>query len=285
MKNLLRKAVKALVQNDLVWRILNRTLIQVADFARSQRETRENIVYSKITESFLNTIDTHGLQIITVNYGPFQGMLYPRPKLIGRAVIPRILGCYEKELQPLVEKICSTPYTRVIDVGCAEGYYAVGLALRIRTATVFAYDLRDSAIAQCREMARANGVSERVVTGSFCDSGTLRNLPDSEKTLIISDCEGYETTLFSEDTIPFLASHDILIETHDFLDIEISTKLQARFRDTHVITTIQSCDDITKALTYTYPELQDYSLADRKILLSEERPSIMEWLFMTPRAN
>jgi len=46
--------------------------------------------------------------------------------------------------------------------------------------------------------------------------------------------------------------HDLIIEAHDFIDIEISPKLRSAFAKTHDIQSIKSIDDIERAHTYRY---------------------------------
>jgi len=285
VRTLIKKFISAAVKNNTIWNALNKTLVRAGNFAQARRLHFEASFRNQFLNEFIQKTLLNESAELKVKNGPFKGMKYPQVKSIGSSFTPKLIGSYEMEIQPIIEVICTRDYTQIIDIGCAEGYYAVGLAMRIRGAKVYAYDLNKEAISLCREMARTNKVSDRVVTGSFCNSETLRNLPSSEKTLIISDCEGYEMALFEEDVIPFLANYDILIETHDFIDIEISARLRERFQGTHLITSIQSCDDIAKAKTYFFPELQGYSLSNRKILLSEERPSIMEWFYLTPQAR
>ena len=71
---------------------------------------------------------------------------------------------------------------------------------------------------------------------------------------------------------------DLIIETHDFLNIEISGNLKKLFSKTHDVESIFSIDDIHKAQNYHYTELSDKTLENRKRILSEKRPSIMEWV-------
>lgn len=284
MKSLIRKAIHHAVQNDTLWAILNATLLRIAEHAKRERNRlRNDDALSK--RAIIQNAFISALPDISVKHGPFKGMKYPEKKSVGSALIPKLLGSYEREIQPIIEQICSTPYSEVVDIGCAEGYYAIGLAMQIKTAKIFAYDTNEEAIRLCRKMAQINLVSERLVVGSFCDANTLRSVPFTNKALIISDCEGYEKELFTEEIVPFLSRHDLLIEIHDFLDIEISSLIRNRFQDTHLITAVQSIDDITKAHSYHYKELQGYDLATRKVLLAEGRPSIMEWFYMTPRIN
>ncbi|HUI07956.1 MAG TPA: class I SAM-dependent methyltransferase [Verrucomicrobiae bacterium] len=284
MKSLIRRTLGRAVQNDSIWTVLNATVIPAAEYAKWQRSTTKRQV-----DALLQNAITAISPELTVKHGPFAGMEYPpdfaEKRSVVNAFVPKILGSYEKEIQPILEDACSQPYGEIVDIGCAEGYYAVGLARRIPTARVFAYDTSAEAVPLCRQLARANKVGDRLVTGAFCDPAALRSIPFTGRALIISDCEGYEKELFTEEIVPFLAHHDLLIETHDFIDIEISPTIRQRFQDTHVIRDIQSVDDIQKAHSYGYDELKGYTLAERRILLAEHRPSIMEWFYMTPRTS
>ena len=61
--------------------------------------------------------------------GPFAGMRYIT-RSCGSKLAPKVIGCYERELHPAIENAIRGDYQRIIDIGCAEGYYAVGLAWR-----------------------------------------------------------------------------------------------------------------------------------------------------------
>ena len=50
---------------------------------------------------------------------------------------PLLAGSYEAELHDVLEDVIVERPSRIIDVGCAEGYYAVGLAMRCPDAAVF----------------------------------------------------------------------------------------------------------------------------------------------------
>ena len=58
-----------------------------------------------------------------VKHGPFAGLKYPELNSIGSALYPKLLGCYEAEIQDWIEAICNTDYSEIVDVGCAEGFY------------------------------------------------------------------------------------------------------------------------------------------------------------------
>jgi hypothetical protein len=64
----------------------------------------------------------------TVLHGPFEGMIYPATSLHDRNSVPKILGSYECELHDVIDSALRKKYYLAIDVGSAEGYYAVGFA-------------------------------------------------------------------------------------------------------------------------------------------------------------
>ncbi len=233
----------------------------------------------------LSPEEIHGLFADgTVRHGPFAGLKYPELTSIGSALYPKLLGSYESELHPWIREVCDGGYSEIIDVGCAEGYYAVGLARRIPQAMVYAYDIYDGAQQLCAACAAANHVADRLsVRGAFT-ADELPGIPIRQRGLIFCDCEGAETQIFTEQTRPRFANWDLLIETHDFLDITISTRMAALFEETHELRTLTSIDDIQKAKTYDFPELAPFDLATRRAILAEWRPTIMEWLFLTSRS-
>ena len=283
MRSFLRNFVQRTAKNNFLWNLIYTKVIKVGEFAKHARANRTLDPHQRTFD-----IETAAMAIspdLTVRHGPFRGMRYPTTKSVGSALVPKILGSYESELHSIVDRICRQEYSDIVDIGCAEGYYAVGLAMRLRNANIYAYDTNKDAIRLCKQMARLNNVMDRLTTGDFCDSNTLRSLPLGKRALIVSDCEGYEKILFTKETASHLANHELLIEIHDFIDIEISSMIRQAFQDTHHSTVVQSIDDIAKARSYDYKELQGYDLAARKALLAEGRPNIMEWFYLVPNGQ
>lgn len=222
---------------------------------------------------------------LTVANGPFKGLRYPSGQAFGSALFPKLLGSYESELHPVLYELLSNDYATVVDIGCGEGYYAIGCALRLQHANVYAFDSDLRARQLCVKMAELNAVAGRIHINEVCNEETLRSIPLGCRALIVSDCEGYEGTLFNNQLAEFLVKHDLIIETHDFLDIELSAKMREAFAKTHHIRSIKSMDDIGRAQTCKYRELERYSTYDKYLILSEWRPAVMEWLVMTSKAK
>jgi hypothetical protein len=220
---------------------------------------------------------------LAVRNGPFKGLVYPGTNAVCSAFLPKLLGSYEKELHLALELECSHGFPVVIDVGCAEGFYAVGLARRLPEATVHAFDTDKNARELCLEMAKLNGVADRVVIGGWCGPDELSALARGRRTLIICDCEGYELQLLAPSVIPALAQSDLVVELHDFYGADIFTPLCERFRQSHDIVILTSTDDDAKVQYYRYPEIEKYDRQIRKFILAERRPTIMNWLVLTAR--
>lgn len=278
MKKILRGIIKRTVKNNFSWKILS-PFIKVANYLSYWRKEQ----FPKIESQY--AADPELIPLLgepVVKRGPFSGLKCPDFKSFGSTIFPKIIGSYEKELEDIIEKICSNKYTEIIDVGSAEGYYANGLAMRIPGSVVFAYDINEQANAFCKKMAILNGVESRVHIKQSCTAETLASFSFSGKGLIVCDCEGYEKQLFTVSNLSNLKNCDILIETHDFIDMEISPFLIDLFKSTHSIRVIRSVDDIDKARNYDYPEFETLDLNKRKKLVNEGRPGLMEWLFLEP---
>jgi hypothetical protein len=215
----------------------------------------------------------------TVQTGPFRGMRYGDAGLPGETVA-RWLGAYELELHPLVESLCGRAYAQVINIGCAEGYYAVGLARRLPQAQVKAFDIDTVAVGQCRRLAAVNGVADRLTVEGRCTVAGLNDLVRGA-TLIVCDCEGAELELLDPLRVPRLAEADLLVEVHDFVDPAISQTLSSRFAATHTLTRIRSGDHAPAA----YPQLAPLRPKDRALALNEFRPGPMEWFWVEHRGN
>lgn len=234
-------------------------------------QLQERWTHRRINKLTQAIVKRHGLMVLT---GPFAGMLYVA-EAAGSGLLPKLLGSYEAELTQWVTTIINSDYGKIIDVGCAEGYYAVGLALRVPETRVFAFDINPRARQLCEEMAEVNGVSERVVVHGECNCERLDALLD-DRSLVICDCEGYELELLDPGRVPNLRVSDVLVELHDFVDRSISPTIISRFADTHDISLISSVERDPS----TYPALETFNDWDRHVAVAELRPEQMQWAFM-----
>ena len=149
----------------------------------------------------------------TILQGPFAGMTYLDTATEG-ALAPRLLGTYESELHPDLLAFAATGLDCVIDVGCAEGYYAIGLARLMPQVVVHAYDIDPKARTACAELAKLNEVSDRVmIGGAFAPDGFEAFA--GRRCLVMVDAEGAELDILQPEQSPALAQMNIIVETHD----------------------------------------------------------------------
>jgi hypothetical protein len=196
----------------------------------------------------------------------------------------RLLGTYELEIAPIVESLTAKDFSRIIVVGAAEGYYAVGLALRHPQAQVFAFETSDRGQRLLKWMVKLNGAVDRVLIGGHCDDAKLASvLVSGEGCLIVMDVEGYEEVLLNPEKIPALAMTEIVVELHDFALPDVYERIAQRFEPTHRMTVTWERPRIPA--DFPFPSLLRGNARDIACyvsLMDEARPCRMRWLHMEP---
>jgi hypothetical protein len=172
--------------------------------------------------------------------GPFSGMPYLDETVWG-SIVPKWLGSYEWELGGVISEILDQGYATVVDVGCAEGYYAAGLARRLVDSRIFAFDADPFSRGQTRRLAALAGVSERVSMGSFCQHSDLVTIRRdfAGSMLVVCDIEGSEWEFLDPVQCRYLEECDILVEIHEVYGIrDFGASMSDRFAATHEIHSI-----------------------------------------------
>jgi hypothetical protein len=221
----------------------------------------------------------HGTE---VRHGPLAGLRYPGDATDDGTVylVAKLTGAYELELHEAIEAWKASAPAHVVDVGSAEGYYAVGLAKAIPGATVHAYDIDAGARERCAALGELNGVAERLRVGEACTAEDLERLPE-DGVVLLCDAEGYERELLDPERVPRLAGWPLLVELHDFLDPSITTTIVERFAATHDVQLIEE----RPRDGHDVPELRELPAAQRRVLLDENRPERMRWAYLRPAAR
>jgi hypothetical protein len=210
--------------------------------------------------------------------GLFSGMRYVTAATEG-ALVPRLLGTYESELHPYLQAFAAEGLTDVVDVGCAEGYYAVGLARLMPQATVHAYDIDEAARKACAELAALNEVTDRVrIGGAFPPDGFEAFA--GRKVLVMVDAEGAELDILAPDRNPALAQMSVIVETHDVYRPGALQEMARRFSPTHRLTLVrqQPKGADLPAWLHAQPHL------DQLLAVWEWRQAPTPWLIMQPKA-
>lgn len=220
----------------------------------------------------------HGVLRTTVLAGPFKGLRFS-PGIDLSMHLHKMLGSYESELHADIEKWISHAFRTVVNIGAAEGYYTVGMAMRLPQCKIFAFEMDDAARQYCEEAVLLNQVDSRVTVLGKCDWRSLAALP-MEGTLLIVDCEGAELDILSDEIVSRLTKAWLVVELHDALRPGCSRTLWQRFRKTHDMKFITAEPRDAER----FPVLNGLRPRQKKVALDEIRLGIQEWVVMTPKA-
>jgi hypothetical protein len=236
--------------------------------------TMHRIMLSRRMQNQLNGI---------VSRGHFEGVKLPRSMSWGEADrISMLLGFYELEV---IEAIYNSPveYDTFIDLGAADGYYAVGglVSKRFKNAICFEMSLERQLVIQ--KNAVDNNVSNSIdirgaADSSFIDNGIEKYL---DRSVVLIDIEGAEFDLLTSLVLKKLSKAIVIIEIHDHLVDDGNKKLDEllscaeKYFDLKVIRTGYRNPS-------QYSELKNFSDNDRWLVCSEGRKRAGLWLHLTP---
>jgi hypothetical protein len=197
-----------------------------------------------------------------------------------------LLGTQEIELHDAVENIVSRGYKTIINIGAADGYYALGLARRLPQACVLAYEGNSSHHRYLDTSACANGVGERIFIRGFCRGDDLRAALATvrQPALVICDIEGGEMNLLDLESIAALRSVDLLVETHDQYVADCTETLTSRFAPTHAVQQFSGRPRVASDFpSATLPLLTRIFPETAIELMNERREEPQQWLMLTAR--
>ena len=215
----------------------------------------------------------------TVLSGPFAGMRFGVGSEPSK-VLPKLIGSYECELHETVESLISKRLTTIINIGSADGYYAVGMAVKCPQAQIIAFEMDEDLRNACINVAVINGVADRITILGKCDARSLDAFT-LDGDLIIIDCEGAEVDILDEFNVQKLANTWLLIELHDALRPGCSRILWQRFEKTHDMNFISS----TLRDPNKFDILRGLRPRQKVLSLDEKRLGVQEWVVMTPKTQ
>jgi len=273
LKQLARGIAGVIAGNDALWNPFAKTVVRGSQFLCSVRDIHEadEIVarHARLHEAFAPAV---------VLAGPFQGMKYGSTQAFCSALHPKLLGAYENEIAGLVSTAIRANYDTLVDVGAADGYYAVGFALKSPNIRVIAFEQDPRAQAEFAKLAAANGISGGLDVRGKCEPADLLAI-NAAPGLMIVDCEGYEDPLLNPEVIRHFKDWDFIIETHDGFSPGITDRLEQRFTTTHETRRVEVIHDLDKADHFDLPLLKGLPRREVNRLLAENRQhACLRWL-------
>jgi hypothetical protein len=220
-----------------------------------------------------------------VRYGRFKGLLLSKDTWWGRLDLgSQCLGLYELEILDFIASITPGRFATFIDVGAADGYYAIGMLKSglVTKAICFEQSEKGRSTIQANWERNASPGSLEIFAEANHDS--IRRLPTDALSggLVMIDIEGAEFGLLTPRTLEFLRSCTIVIEIHNWVEgfVERYTRLlteASEYFDIHILERMERP-------TATLPELRDFTDDNRLLLVSERRPCLMRFLKLLPKS-
>jgi hypothetical protein len=238
---------------------------------RYERHVRAREGVTEIAERLLNG------EPPVVRGGPFAGLRYPRDRIADIDVpVAKLLGVYEREIATVFEDAIGRGTSTFVDVGCADGYYAVGMALASPRLTTHAFDIARSARALCTDVAAINHLAGRVIVEDRFSIASLDGL-EMHGALMLCDIEGAEHTLFDGPLVARLRHTFVAIEVHEHAVPGLSEHLRGAFAATHTHRAVGQAK-------HRPEDFEDLPLtpAEIAIALRENRPASLHWLVFDP---
>jgi hypothetical protein len=218
-----------------------------------------------------------------IHHGIFSGMKLSSLRWGGHDKAPMMLGLYESEVTSEIEKAASHT-TTFVDVGAADGYFAVGSVFSDLYANAICFEISSEGRDSIKLNAERNGVADKVSIHAEATEEALLKMAegvDTKDLFILCDIEGGEFDLFTLRVLQAFKKSTILVEIHDFTENDrkryISLKLMAE--------SIFNISEITQEsrnpnILVSTRVLHD---DDKWLLMSEGRPKAMTWLRLTPK--
>jgi hypothetical protein len=205
-----------------------------------------------------------------------------------RLLISYILGSTELELREVTERILSKEYATILNIGAADGYYAVGLARQSPKSEVVAFEALAVLHGVIKRAALANRVVDRIRVAGRCELSDLQRELQAAvpPILVFMDIEGGELHLLDPVATPALRDTDILVETHDHFAPGCTEMLISRFASTHRIERFVArpriLSDYPREFLGFLPRFFPRLAVD---LMNERRAGVQQWLYIAAKSG
>jgi len=259
---------KNLLVRKILWKILEKHFVTISG-------VRREMLGQRLLE------ETERI----VKNGYFKGMKLGRLTWGARDAGPMILGTYEHQVQ---SKIMNAPdrYKVFVDIGAADGFYAIGLMLNRRFDMAVCFESNSKSRTSILENAKENGVEDKIsILGiaqrDFHKQLTMELDLRPEEIFFLIDIEGGEFEILNSEMFDSFKSSMFVIEIHrtvaDF-QAKYSNLVEnaSRFFDLETIYSISSQNAFDRTM-------ENWPDEDRQIVLSEGRRYQMQWMILTPK--
>ena len=215
--------------------------------------------------------------------GPFANMKMNSQTWGGFDINAKILGTYESHVIDELIAISQTNSGPFIDIGAADGFFAIGAVISGIADETYAFEVDDLSRCSIAKNASDNNLSESIHIREVANTQTISDVLKKErKAKILIDIEGGEYELLDYDFLDKISKCDVIVELHPNL-IESGFRKQEK-----LITRLENYFHVKffkklSLLTTDFPELANLSDDKRLLALSENRAFEMWWISLNPK--
>jgi hypothetical protein len=217
-----------------------------------------------------------------VRYGPLAGYRLLEESSWGNDKGAKLLGFYEQELLEVMVPALG-PRKTLLDIGAADGYFALGFLHAGLAEKTIAFELTERGRNVIAATAQRLNLADRIAVHGCCTAADLIAAVaplDKRSLVVLCDTEGAEFDILSDEALAALSGASVFVEVHDHGPggaqhyAELKARAQRLFR----------VRELRKAgrNPYHYAELQPLDDTDHWLLCSEGRDPDAKWLALTP---
>lgn len=199
----------------------------------------------------------------------------------------KLLGLYEEQIQNLIVDIQKKNNLKsLINIGCGDGYHALGLVKNKFFNKSICYEISLEARNILEANVKKNNLYDKFIIRKEANIDQIKKdlqKLKSEETLFLIDIEGNEFTLLKDENLNFLKKSFLIIEDHNFLikDNELKEKF---YSSLHKYFNVKFIENGTRNPFIIQNDFLDQLNDDsRFLLLSEGRSQKMGWIFLSPK--
>jgi hypothetical protein len=229
------------------------------------------------------SLETYDLCKGAISQGPLKGLQLNRDTWWGKSDLgAQCLGLYEKEVLDCIS--AQAPFDTFLDIGAADGYYAVGLLHAKMTKKAICFEISEEGQRATSENWLRNEEPGELEIHGEANEKSIASVASNltGKTLVLIDIEGFEFQLLSKEVIAALGKCAVIIEIHNWVD-----GFENKYPD--LLKNLDSFFDITiispsERNTQSIELLRSYTDDNRLLVSSERRPCLMRFLYLEPKS-
>jgi hypothetical protein len=228
------------------------------------------------------SLETYDLCNGKVSQGLFEGLKLNRDTWWGKSDLgSQCLGFYEKDILDFIA--AHGPFDTFLDIGAADGYYAIGMLHSQMTKRTICFEVSEKGQLAIKENWLINNSPGELEIHGEANEGSISTIASkvSSKSLVLIDIEGFEFSLLTPQVISLLKKCEVIIEIHHWVeDFPLKYKNLLKNLDLHFkVKKIKYSDRNTQS----NPLLRGYTDDNRLLVTSERRPCLMRFLHLAPR--